>query len=92
MKIENWAIVGSPFGPFKPYSSEYEISISGTVYGNPKFEDGKWITTSKIVGYDFDANCVITKSNSLYELGTVNPDYEKEYPDAYNRLLNQFKK
>ncbi len=55
------------------------------MYGHPNHDDGKEVSTSRII--NVDDGLVFTKSGSVYELGSVDPDYELEYPGARKRLL-----
>lgn len=84
MKLENWSV---NFLPFDLYIAPEQIKCraSGQVYGNPKFEDGEVITTSRIV--KVENGCIVTKSGSFYELGEPHPDYEAAYPNAKERVL-----
>lgn len=85
MKLENWAIVALPSDPYEA-PELWRQSIYGDVYDNPRFDDGTRVTTSRIVGKR-NGN-VVTKSGSEYELGQVSAQYEEQYPDAFNRLMN----
>lgn len=80
MRIENWAVVSVGNNPYTP------LSLQGRVFGHPRFDDGKRITTSSIVGKN-SKNEILTASGSSYELGQVDRSYEAKFPDAKNRLL-----
>lgn len=84
MKLENWSI---NFSAGDPYTAPEQLAChaSGQVYGNPKFEDGTVVSTSRIV--DVSDSGVTTKSGSFYELGEPHPDYEAAYPTAKQRVL-----
>lgn len=71
MRIENWSVVGDP----DPYKAPelHRQRIQGEVFGNSKFEDGKFIRTSDIG--KVDGSEVITVSGSVYTLGEPSPDY-----------------
>lgn len=86
MRLENWSIVlvGDVYTP----PEMRKQCLNGQVYGNPRFDDGDDITTSSIKITPMVNGCVFTASGSMYELGTVSPAYEAEYPDANNRLVN----
>lgn len=84
MIIENWAIVAAPMPPYLAPELTAQC-LSGNVYGNPCFSDGEHITTS-CISHTFDDQ-VITISGSAYNLGTVLPEYEAQFPNAYNRLF-----
>lgn len=90
MKLENWSI--------GYYSHEATLApelrraaLQGKVYGHPRFVDGENITTTAIKEL-IDEDKIKTTSGSIYELGKVDPQYEKEYPDARNRLIASFSK
>ena len=56
----------------KNYKIQYDmdgfpIVATGQVFGNPKFKDGTFVVTSKIISYNMEKN-VITTMNSVYEL------------------------
>jgi len=72
-KLENWALC---FNSFDFYTSieRQNISLQGNVYGNPKFEEGKFVITSKVMDLDIPNRKAITYSGTRYTLGT--PDQE----------------
>ena len=88
MKLKNWSIITdvSPFTP--PELMHYHLQ--GNVYGNPKFEDGTNVITSRIIEINDigDHKEAITRSGSVYELykEDVDAECEKEYPNYYERL------
>jgi hypothetical protein len=62
--------------------------LQGNVYGHPNSQrhpDGKFIVTSAVKGKR--NGLVVTQSGSEYELIDVDPGYEKEYPNAFERLM-----
>jgi len=71
MKLEQWA-VSNLSGPYTPPECQIRC-ISGVVSGSPLFEDGKFITTSRIVSVE--GRVVTTNSGSEYTLGDPDPDY-----------------
>jgi len=73
-KLDNWLLADSMF------------VLWGNVYDNPKFRDGDFIHTSELKGWDVENQAVITR-NSRYILGEPSASYEKQYPDAKNRLI-----
>lgn len=87
MRLENWSVVEDLSDPYM--APELRARISGKVYGNPKFKDGTVILISRAVGRV--GNDILTQSGSRYELGDVDPEYEKIFPDAKNRIFIQFK-
>jgi len=87
MILENWSLV------FKdPYQAPelQRPALHGDVYGHPNFEDGSTVTTSTIVGITDDEK-IITHSGSEYELGEVDPRYEKLFPKARDRVIKTAK-
>lgn len=68
-------------------------SISGKVYGNPKFEDGHQIHTSAVknVYRNDDGVLMVDTRNTTYILDGVDPKYEEMFPDAIERLLKTFR-
>jgi hypothetical protein len=83
--IEDWAVV-EVYDPYMPPETRRK-SLNGAVYGHPRFPDGKYVTTSSIVGKN-DKNEVVTFSGSSYELGDVRWEYWQKFPNAGNRLLD----
>jgi hypothetical protein len=86
--LNNWSMVGDPNPYLAPECRSYHLQ--GYVSNHPNFEDGHGITTSRIVSMK-DENIIITKSGSEYTLGTVDPEYERLYPNAQERLINSIK-
>ncbi len=73
-RLEQWALV---FGS----------RLHGLVYGHPNFTDGTRITTSSIQHVDKDNEEVHTH-NTIYVLGTTDPNYEATFPNARERFFN----
>lgn len=82
MKLENWAVIGTD--PYKAPEAQIP-KMCGNVFGNPKFDDGKFIIISSIIGKH--GNKILT-TNSEYELGVIDPEYSKEYENARKRLFD----
>lgn len=84
--MENWAVVRD----YDPYMAPElcKTRLQGTVYGHPKHDDGKVLVTSSIQKIDPVGRTVTTRSGSVYELGSVNPEWEAQFPDAENRFWN----
>ena len=85
MKLENWSICTPKVNPFTAPELIPQC-LQGNVYGHPRFRDGEFVISSRIVG--IKENLILTYSGSTYELGEPDPDYEDEYPDAKSRVLN----
>jgi hypothetical protein len=84
MKLENWSLVYTEADPY--HAPELCLPhLHGIVHGHPAIADGEEITTSSVRGKRGEA--LVTR-NSVYELGTIDPAYEKQFPDAKKRLLD----
>jgi hypothetical protein len=90
IQLKNWSFTIRGSDPYKAPEQCIPV-LQGNVYGhsNPKHHDGKFITTSKLVGKR--NGLVVTQSGSEYELGDVDPNYDKLYPNAKERLFAQLK-
>lgn len=88
MEIKNWSIVSGGDSYVAPELSKYRLL--GKVYENPFFEDGREVTTSRIVKIRDKGTHkeVITQSGSVYKVykDEVNHECEELFPDYYNRL------
>lgn len=84
-KLENWSVVQTELDPYQSPEMQKKY-LHGTVFGHDKFPDGDIITTSSIV-QAIDKK-IYTRSGSVYSLGVVDPEYEKLYPRAKQRLFN----
>jgi hypothetical protein len=89
-RLENWSyrLKGNGYTPPEFCTTH----LAGNVYGykNPeRHPDGKNIVTSSIIG--IKNGLIVTSHGSEYELGVVDPLYEKEYPGAKERLLKNLK-
>lgn len=84
-RLENWSIVGTD--PYLPPERQRQ-DLTGEVFDHPnkRFTDGKRIYTSRIIGRT-TGDRIITASGNQYELGEVDPEYEKAFPNARSRLL-----
>ncbi len=95
MRLENWGLCcGQALR--NPYMAPelQKIYLCGTVYGHPNHQDGKFITTSRVIAVRKKGHretMVDTRSGSVYVLGTVDPEYEKLFPNALQRVQNMEK-
>ena len=83
-RLEHWSLRSRPLGRIEP-PEEDAVCLFGLVAGHQRHRDGKEVLTSAVV-YWAD-NRVVTKSGTEYELGAVDPSYERCYPGALQRLL-----
>jgi len=88
IRIENWAIVTDPDPYVAPELRKHRLC--GNVYNYPGREDGQEVTTSSIRDVDKNRGVVICGSRE-YLLGEPNSDYEKEFPNAKERILSQYR-
>lgn len=86
VRIENWKVVVRGDSYIAPELMDQ--CLHGNVFGHPKKPDGSEVTTSAIVGWDANTRTVITKSGTHYLCGEIDPEYEKVYPDARQRMVN----
>ena len=90
--INNWSI--TPLHTFDPYQPPETVAkgLHGIVTGHKSFEDGAEVTTSQMVSLTREGDNVIvgTISGSSYLLGTTDPEYEKLYPLARERLIKSW--
>jgi hypothetical protein len=84
IRLDNWSVVNDG-DPYKA-PEQQESRLHGNAFGHPRFDDGKTITTSAILTKDGDL--ILTRSGSRYELGDIDPEYEKIYPNARKRLID----
>jgi len=71
-RIENWSLGSRDHPCTAPeIRSHY---LKGSVYGHPNFPEGYEVDTSAIEEIH-DGGIVETRSGSMYELGTPNPEY-----------------
>jgi hypothetical protein len=75
VRIENWSIVEDE-DPYVAPEAKGKY-LSGKIYGHPLHEDGKNITTSRLVKLDIDNDMAETLSGTEYILGNIDPDYLK---------------
>jgi hypothetical protein len=89
-RLEQWCVTPLTTSPYTPPECQAH-GLAGTVYGHPSrdFFDGDSITTSEVVSVKVNGDDVIatTRSGSQYLLGTVAPEYERQYPNARERLI-----
>ena len=91
-RIECWSFGLRASDPWKApelLAHEHGLGLHGKVFGHPIKPDGKEVTTSRLIGRR--GSVFLTKSGNEYILGEVDPAYEKEYPDALNRMMSAIK-
>ena len=84
-RLENWSIVSDNPNPYTPPEAVAHY-LRGAVYGNPKFEDGSFVTTSLVIGST--GRLCQTKGGHTYELGQVDLHY-LDYLKSINRPLDE---
>ena len=84
-RLEHWSLRSRPLGLVEAPEQE-DVCLFGVIVGHPFHRDGKEVLTSPVRHYR--ANRIVTKSGSEYELGSVDPSYERCYPAALQRLLS----
>ena len=69
------------------HANEYTAPELITTHLSGKLEDYKYVMTSPVL-YKTEDGRIVTKSGTIYTLGEVNPDYEKSFPSAKERLID----
>ena len=82
IKLEQWSVLESFNHVHREICFQH---LYGIPNGHPRLPDGHCVTTSPVIGQR--DGMVITKSGSVYELGTPAADYAARYPDAHARLF-----
>ena len=77
--LSNWAVAMDDRNPFQAPELRDQC-LAG------QRENGSHCLTTGIVGKS--NGCVITRSGSHYKLLDVDQNYEKQYPGAFDRLMN----
>jgi hypothetical protein len=84
--LENWSVCY--------YGDEYtppELSVAllqGSVFNHPnpnRHPDGKHVVTSRPIGQRNGK--IVTRSGTEYDLGAVDPEFEKQYPNSRERVF-----
>jgi len=89
VRLENWSLVTRVSNPYQ--APELGVPcLHGLVYGHPKLPDGYEMSSSRVV--KTEGEDIITESGTHYELGQIDPEYEKIYPNAKQRLIESLKK
>jgi len=86
IRIECWSVVSSYTNPYEAPELR-KNSLRGQVYGHPMFPDGHMVVTS-IIDMVED-NTIVTYSGNRYKLGEVDPEYEKLFPNARERIFKK---
>ena len=89
MILKNWSVFTTVANEFLPPEAGFP-HLQGNVYNNPKFKDGTFVHTSRIVEIrDMGSYKLgITRSGSEYELHKedVSVKCDKQFPNYYDRL------
>lgn len=84
IRLENWSVVS--FGNGYNAPEQLTVHFKGNAYGHPNFKDDEPIVTTRITSCK--DNIFKSFSGRSYVLGEVDPDFEKLYPNALERVLN----
>lgn len=88
-KLEDWGIISE--GTDAGFPSELLIKmLYGKVEGHTRFEDGKYVRTSRILAIDFDNNIAQTL-NTQYELGEMNERFKQILEENNLKLIGTWK-
>jgi len=89
MKLEQWSLQDRQPNTFIQLPELAVPVLHGMVYGSDHFPDGTYIVTSRLKGKRGET--VVTVTGHEYEVGFVNPEYEKFCPGALERLFKGLK-
>lgn len=88
IRIKNWSVFLEEAK--YPATETHSYKIQGRVYGDSRLYDGAFTYSSEIVKITDKGTHkeVITDDGSVYELRKedVDPEYEKQFPNCYDRL------
>jgi hypothetical protein len=82
-RLQCWSLFSKPPGEWEPPEKD-GVRVFGFVFGHPRHLDGKELLTSPVLRCC--ANRIVTRSGSEYELGSIDPAYERRYPGSLRRL------
>lgn len=75
VRLENWAVHLDQGGYRAPETCMRYLS--GEVFGHPRFEEGKKVSTGHLVGFPFmdDDHWFVKTRRTVYQLGKPSPEY-----------------
>jgi hypothetical protein len=79
IRIEEWSVVRG--GDAETAPEARPRYLHGKVYGHPIKKDGTNIVSSEVVTLSVEEKTCLTK-NTIYRLGTPDPEYAKQYLDG----------
>lgn len=91
-KLNNWCIIYGVADNWRDQPNAFTAPelltphLQGRISDDYRFWDGDLVTTSTIKGKRGDF--IVTNSGTEYEIGNPSKEYEKEYPNSKERLLN----
>ena len=74
-RLENWSLICKMDNPFQA-PELYPVLAQGQVYGDIRFFEGTFITTSMVKSFDKENRILITQ-NTTYELGEPSPSHKQ---------------
>lgn len=83
--LENWSLSQFDWPACPPELGDKRLL--GVVTNHPVIPDGDDAMTTKIITINKQEQTVTTRSGSVYTLGEPHPDYEKQYPNARERMF-----
>lgn len=93
-EIKDWSICELPLNEFQAPELRKRC-IHGSVYGNPKFADGKYVNTSTIQRFIYEQGIIIAETkNSKYILRkeNVNEGYENQFGNVWEKLVKNIER
>ena len=88
VRLENWCVTPLDQSPYTPPECRAH-GLAGNVFGHPSFEDGASVTSTEAVAARMEGDnvIVVTRSGREYLLGQVDPEYERQFPNARDRVI-----
>ena len=83
--LEQWTYQRRPIEAQYTAPELIHFILTGDVFDHPKFADGQYVETSRVV--EIGTDTITTYSGNVYTLGDPYPDYEAQYPNAKARLF-----
>jgi hypothetical protein len=75
----------------EPHHPPEYAKLYGKVFGHPNYEDGEGIFPSVPIAFDEESRVFTGYSGRQYKLESIDPGYEKEFPNALDRICDRIK-
>jgi len=68
IRLEKWSTIYTDPDPYKPPELRV-MRLRGEAHGHPRHDNGRLVTTTRVVDLDLEARRARTRSGSVYALG-----------------------